>query len=104
MATSTPAINSPAELHAPTSAMSAPHSDQIAGPLYFPEEKRDLSCFYDSAKGLSQYIGSFIRLPTSETVIYLKDPKIMYNYSAPKKLSPLAYEEIQEAVSSNQKN
>ena len=67
MATSTPAINSPAELHAPTSAMSAPHSDQIAGPLYFPEEKSDLSCFYDSAKDCPNPIVSFIRLPTSET-------------------------------------
>ena len=44
------AIDTHADLHVSTSALSAPHSDQITGPLYFPEQKRDLSCFYDPAK------------------------------------------------------
>lgn len=40
----------PFERHTSASAMSGPHSDQISGPLFFPEEKEDLSCFYDPAK------------------------------------------------------
>ena len=31
------------------SALSAPHSDQMSGPLYFADERSDLSCFYDPA-------------------------------------------------------
>lgn len=50
MATMATARDTPADLHTSLSALSAPHSDQITGPLYFPEEKRDLSCFYDTAK------------------------------------------------------